>query len=797
MFLGKHMSQLHSTLFNSSYFQTTVALIFFVGMTILFTYPGIFTIDKNHILGNQGDPFSYLNGFWWYYKAIIELGISPFHTTYLFYPIGVDLIQLTQYNFLISVVLHPILDLVTIYNLLFLSNFVLSGFFAYRLSNYLTKNFIASLVAGTIFSFSSYHMLQSLGHLELSTLYWIPLFILYFIKTVNPSTSNIKTTILAGIFLFLNTITSWYLGIFLIITTLILIFYFIFSKRISNKVIFLRVLLIFLIFLSLSSPFISQLLNATHKNSALTASMSEQNWYSSDITNFFRPPPILTLNNMGLIHGSFSGNSFESITFLGFTALALSIVSIVKVNRDKILPWLIVGVCLAVVSLGPYLKVLGTNTNFILPDYFLFQLPFLHSLQVVTRSIVMVTMAVSVMAAFGIDFLMSKMKLSKSQRIIIPCILLTLVIIESLTIPYPSTALEVPKFYYQIGQITDKTAILETPIGHYSGSDMYSDYWFLYYQTIHQKPIYGGYSARVPLEAQNYTQTYFLNKFAFYDQQDDIVDQNLSNTGLSLLNYFNVGYIVVHKDTPFTESQKFLNEKFIPDINNTLYKIFKHPPNYEDDKIIAYVVPKSNSTTPFIILGDGWSHLYADNSRTLGHQGMIKIINPQNANVTERLEIILTSVQSDRDIKIISNQKEFSYHILPYQTTKIITNDIVFTPGKNLLYVTTNGYSLHTKPASDIFSYSDMTIVVKKIALVNDTKPEATIIGNNVNPYDLRPVLEYKLNDIYYDMLGRGLDSWGRTYFSTGIENNNQTLVWVKDVLADTEEHRSWISQLH
>ncbi|MCH8272258.1 MAG: hypothetical protein IIB41_03280, partial [Candidatus Marinimicrobia bacterium] len=93
-----------------------------------------------------------------------------------------------------------------------------------------------------------------------------------------------------------------------------------------------------------------------------------------------------------------------------------------------------------------------------------------------------------------------------------------------------------------------------------------------------------------PNETQSYVQTYFLNQFIYSQSSNDIIDQNLNEVGISILDYFDVGYVIVHyyadaqlNDFVHTRNcgngeflciQEHLTEKWIPQTKDTLHEIF-------------------------------------------------------------------------------------------------------------------------------------------------------------------------------------------------------------------------------
>jgi len=55
-------------------------------LTLLITTPSIFFIS-DHLIGYPHDGFEYIYKFWWFKKAIFDLGISPAKTILLNYPV--------------------------------------------------------------------------------------------------------------------------------------------------------------------------------------------------------------------------------------------------------------------------------------------------------------------------------------------------------------------------------------------------------------------------------------------------------------------------------------------------------------------------------------------------------------------------------------------------------------------------------------------------------------------------------------------------------------------------------------
>ena len=97
-------------------------------------------------------------------------------------------------------------------NLLLLSGFALSGAAMFLLVWSLTRHIPAALLAGFVFAFLPYRFMHY-AHLELQMAQWMPLCLWALHRTVN--SGRLRDGLLTGLFLALQTLSSWYYGIFL------------------------------------------------------------------------------------------------------------------------------------------------------------------------------------------------------------------------------------------------------------------------------------------------------------------------------------------------------------------------------------------------------------------------------------------------------------------------------------------------------------------------------------------------------------------------------------------------------
>lgn len=154
---------------------------------------------------------------------------------------------------------------------------------------------------------------------------------------------------------------------------------------------------------------------------------------------------------------------------------------------------------------------------------------------------------------------------------------------------------EIPTFYEQLANDDEDYAILEVPIIWYAD--------VLYYQTLHGKNLVGGYVSRPPNNAIAFLKSTPLvsDLLNFYPSDEDIINQNLSDIGTSIANYYNIRYIILHKDRMTSEQLDFASEIIQKSID-------EEPLIYENGSMIVYEVEKEHLNS-FIVFNGGWHDL--------------------------------------------------------------------------------------------------------------------------------------------------------------------------------------------
>jgi hypothetical protein len=121
------------------------------------------------LIGHGGDGWQNLWNLWWMKESLLVLHTNPLETKYIFYPIGANLLfhTLSPIAGILTIPMQLTAGLVFGYNFLVIFSFIFSGYGAYLLAMYLTKDNISSFFSGLVFAFSPYHLAHTLGHLTL------------------------------------------------------------------------------------------------------------------------------------------------------------------------------------------------------------------------------------------------------------------------------------------------------------------------------------------------------------------------------------------------------------------------------------------------------------------------------------------------------------------------------------------------------------------------------------------------------------------------------------------------------
>ncbi len=624
-----------------------LVFVSFLLLSILMTLPLIFNLNS---IIESGESYYIIWSFWWIKKSLLELFSNPLYTNYLFYPVGINLIfyPLTLLHSLSSLPLQLFFNSIVSLNLIFILSFAVTGFSMYLLVKYLTNNKLAAFISGVIFAFCPFRFAQSAPHLHMLSTEFLPLYILFLIKTIKEK--KFRNPIFASIFLFLSTLGDFHFTAYLIIFTGLFLFYFLLfrKKDILNREFFKKFGVFILSFIMLFIPLIKPIINELSTNKNVEKPLDPNIILSADIFSFLTPAqshPIFG-KYVASLHDKFTGNKREHTVFIGYTVLFLSLYSIFKIKNKETRLWFTIGLVFLILSLGPVLHAMGRfmfpspfklgnlitkigiNTSplgkelldkFIgipLPFLALHFLPLFSMTRAPSRFSIMLMLCLAILAGYALNQIIRKSK----KKYIIFILVFSLIVFEFIAIPIKLIKPNVPEFYKQISEDKEDYAIVEAPIEH---NGTYAE---KYYQIYHGKKIVGGGWTRASPEAVNFTDNIpllrelknsitstgkvhndMLNKIietnpeaepiimkyiaagkGVYSQTEKNDTENVSKDDIKKLREINVKYIVIHKfmqrETP-DPSDKINFERMDSLVKSLLDNKTYF---YEDNEIVVY-----------------------------------------------------------------------------------------------------------------------------------------------------------------------------------------------------------------
>jgi len=664
-----------------------IAFGLYTVLSIIFTYPVIFLKDR---VPGVGDVFFCLWELWWF-KASLLNHVNPYCTSYIFYPTGINLIfaDLSPFIGVLAVPLQLLLGLVKAYNILWILSFVLSGYGMFLLVKYLTQSNEAAFISGLIFMFCPYHFAHALGHLSLLNIEWIPFYILYLIKlTREPIITN---SLYAALFLLITGMSSMYYLLYLFIFTFVYIVYFSINDRSMVEANFFKKIGVMTAsFAIVYSPILYLMIDEFLKTRSKYMYAPGFVEYSADILAFFTPSPLHPFLSglFSSINSSFTGNPAEYTVFAGYTVLSLSIISILKARSKEVVFWALSALLFFILSLGPILHLHGIFSIHIedykmyvlLPYALLMHIPFLSLMRVPSRWDIMLMLSLSVLSGYGCNYIFNSINQGRFHRInkrsAVFIIICSLVLLEYLSVPYfVTSSTRVPAFYELIGKEKQDYALLE--LGNSGFNSKY-----MYYQTTHNKKLINGYVARAPGSTFAFmAYTPFISQLMntiepTFPVTEDILDQNYTDVGRSVMIYYDIKYIILHKDA--LTKEQFNRARLILQSSTK-----ENPENYENGTMFVYEAGMGPEK-PFMVLDRGWYGLESWNNittRWISNDAVLYIYSGEDQIANLSLKAL--SFLSPRTLKVYVAEKPVAKSLVGSAAFAQITIPISIIKGYN------------------------------------------------------------------------------------------------------------------
>ena len=520
-----------------------LSFIYFLGASIYVTYPLVFNMSE--LIAEKADDLYIAWIINWNISSFVN-GLTNIFNANIFYPYHNALAYSDIYitSALLSFLPTKIIgEPAVAYNFIFIFSLVTFGFFTYLLTEYLTKNHLASVVSGTLVSFSAY-TLSKYMHIQLLNIGWVPLSLLFFIKFLDYK--KYRNLIVSAVFFIVQLYNSFLPGYFIAFSCLFIFAYYLIKKKITLRSIILRKVFVIIIFTLISIlpviiPYyqVSKEFNYERdiRDSIQFANRPEYTLYPGNTTR---------LSN--LLLKTFYKNDKGPFTYDGFIGAAFFILSVLAIsyrikNKKKNFLlfdiFILIGVFGFILSLGPVFQwgghVIKHPLTIPLPyALFYYLIPGFNGLRNSARWEMLFLFSFSVSIGIFLSvFFKNKQDFLKVFAVIVIC---SAVLLE-FKFPYNyyqiPTKENFPKVYTYINNLPKDAVISEFPIYNWGTfPDLNSESRREYYSTLGFWKTFNGSAGFNPPPWQTKA-TYLIKYFP-------------SAESIKLLKKNGVNYIVLH-----------------------------------------------------------------------------------------------------------------------------------------------------------------------------------------------------------------------------------------------------------
>ena len=147
-------------------------------------------------------------------------------------------------------------------------------------------------------------------------------------------------------------------------------------------------------------------------------------------------------------------------------------------------------------------------------------------------------------------------------------------------------------------------------------------------------------------------------------------------------------------------------------------------PNYKDEKLVVYKIPKPNSSEPFLLLGSGW-HVFDPeyNTRTSMKNSEILVVNPTNSEMYVTLNVVLNSTEKEKTMTVSMNNEELTRVKLLQAFQNMQIKNLILKPGVNVVALDTDEFTLAAfgLEGAEIDKWEETTVSfnVRSISIIN------------------------------------------------------------------------------
>jgi len=236
-----------------------------------------------------------------------------------------------------------------------------------------------------------------------------------------------------------------------------------------------------------------------------------------------------------------------TLTFVALVVLAIAWRSGWRIPRT----WVALGATFGALALGPFVHIAGVNTFVPGPWALLRYVPLVGLARTPGRFSIVVMLIVAVLFASALAWIGQRWP---RRRAVILGVVTALLVFELLPVPRVLYSAEVPAIYQHVADAPADVRVLELPFGMRDGTSSYGDFSARsqFFQTMHQKPLAGGYLSRISrrriADARRDPMVAALMTLSEDGRIDPADQDQLTLQGPALAARAHIGFVVIDRD---------------------------------------------------------------------------------------------------------------------------------------------------------------------------------------------------------------------------------------------------------
>jgi hypothetical protein len=514
---------------------------------------------------------------WWLPHSLSE-GKWPYFTTYLFYPRGADMTFRTlRWTILVSgLPLSLVVGEVTAFNLVAILGLWVGGIATYYLLRYFGFDRVVAWFGGAYYTFSPLRFVYAFERPNTGSLHWLPVFMLAFVwamrrRGAGPALLAAGALALNGYLNFKHMVFAAFLGGGWLVQMVII-------EGWWRKASFWKSLGVFVLAaLVLSAPIWAPYLRGLD-NFQAASGYGYDPTEGVDVMAYLLPGPgrlPFVTPLIAPLLGRWVSNFAHGPEYLGWVSIGLVALGIGGIRREpKRAIWLVMVVVFTLLSLGSLLRVYQHEFPNVWTPYRLVEnFVLFRSLRSPHRFVLVQILAWVMLMAYGLRSLRAWMAARGWPVRPLMVALGALMLFDLSLVPLHLEPTDVPDFYRKLGADPSIGAIIDLPMGRRESMK------YMYYQTIHHRPIVEGHIARMPSDVYEYIEANPLLRAWQRDERFDCAEYDMW-AAVEALETDGFRYVVLHYDL----------WTFTPDpVDPDLIAYFETlEPIYTDSRIAAY-----------------------------------------------------------------------------------------------------------------------------------------------------------------------------------------------------------------